>query len=613
PYYRGRVNLTSAQFTRLECKANVENEDFTQKFLNRDTVPVDLFGNTGLSGGLLPAATRTTVALHSRSIVRRFDGNVRGPQSLDLSPGQVFDEQSRSQTLYFGYTEVTNEIGLQQISGGFVSGNSFDAVPIYNVPDTGLYEIELAANVNINVRETDVGEYNEVDIKFHYRINGSPDTATVLAVDSWRRSSGLDYNRRFTIAPRTYAEQLVPGDRIYLYAEVYVHEIDGTLIGGNYNFDVVASELPGTYLRIRAVTRTTPTPCVGLLAYEGFERLAQALTDEPDAFRSNFFGRSDTRRPYPVDGPGALHMVTSGFQVRGFPLLTGPTPATGTDARKSLYANWREHYDSEAAVWGLGYGIELSETGRPVIRVEDLGYFYPREVVLDLSLDTPTRPAPSAEVTTKVLADRHYQALEFGYPTWQAEQVNGLEEANSKRQWATPLTQVKTMYSQLSKYITSGQLLEVTRRMGYVDSDTTDNRSDNNNFLICLRRKASGGYETERNQSFTLLSGVLDPSTIYNARLSPARNLRRHGAVIRAGLTGVDDGAVVRFVFGEGNNGLRSRLPGETSDVVEGAPIPVEELAPPLWRAESDSITGLPVTRAQVRQLLANPLGRIRY
>lgn len=621
PYYRGRVNLSAAKFTTLRCQANVENADFTQKFLNRATVAVDLWGNTSVGGSIGPSATPVAVMLHSRAVIKSFNGSVLvdSPTPYGTLFGTDPDEDELSQTFYFGYSSVTsNELGLGLAAGGFVSGGAFDAAPFFESPDSGEYVVEFGGAVRIQVRPTpgvplqQTGYFDKIDIKFQYRLNANPDSP-LYNLEHHNYSVGVvGYNHVFTIPPQSFTHQLQPGDKLYLYAEVYTHEI--TESGGQYNFQLDATERAGTYLRIRASTKTEPTPADGLLVYEAFDRLAQALTDEPDAFRSEFFGRTDTRRPQPTDGPGAGQLVTGGFQLRGFPLPSAPPPAAGApDPRKSLYATWRELFDSESAIFWLGYGIEPApETGKPIIRVEPAPYFYPREVVLDLTVSTPARPAPAVEVETDVEADRHFQTLEFGYAEWQPQQVNGLDEANTKRQWTTPLTQVATAYSQISKYATSGQLLELTRRQRYADSDTTDAGNDTTNFLISLLRRPDGGFETERNQLFTRLEGVLDPASIYNPRYSPGRMLRRHGAAVRAGLEPAGTRRI-RLAKGEGNNALLSQLVGEAAPVAESADILVSELAAPLWRPEADVLKELPVTRDQVQALLANPRGRVRY
>lgn len=635
PYYSGRVNLTTRQLTDIEFRANVENENFIQKFLNREAVAVDLLGNTSVGGSTVRTVSPLTVELHSRALIKRFTaavGTVAKPDPLTFT-GLLFGsdplQDELSMLFYFGYNTAENsgylnELGLQQIAGGFVSGDSYAAVPIFHVPDHGEYAIELGGVIDLEVRYTRTGSnayygyFGQVDVKFHYRINGDPTSAVVLASgqDSGFNSSPHNYARRFTIAPQKFTEQLKEGDKIYLYAEIYTHEVRIESDTRSYQFELRAAEQPGTYLRIRATTQTAPTPCTGLLIYEVLDRLATALTDEPFALRSSYFGRPDSREPQPFDGAGALLLLTGGFQLRGFPLPSAPAPLAGaTDTRKSIYATWRDLWDSLSAIYGLGYSVELNAAGKPVIRVEPLSYFYPATVVLDLTVGTADRPAPRMAITTKEVASRYFQSLEFGYDAWRAEQVNGLDEVNTKRQWTTPLTQVSTTYSQVSKYATSGQLLEVTRRQRYEESATTDNGRDNANFFVALLRRppsvVPASFETERNQLFARLEGVLDPASIYNARLTPARNLRRHGAVVRAGLEPAGN-RLVRFTFGEGNNEMVSQLVGEAAPVTEKADIRVSELAPPLWRPVVDSFKA-PISRQQLQTLLANPLGRVRY
>jgi hypothetical protein len=327
-------------------------------------------------------------------------------------------------------------------------------------------------------------------------------------------------------------------------------------------------------------------------------------------FRSDFFGRTDTRTPYPVDGPGAAVLVTGGFQVRGFPLLTDPVPSAGlTDLRKTLATTWDELFNSLAAVYGLGWGVEwaLSERGRltQVIRVEPLSYWYNKEVILDL-----TDVGAIADTLT-IEESRHYQVIELGYDKWQAGQANGLDEFNAKRQWTTPLTVTSNTYSQISTLSASGILLETTRRDRFDEKATTDTSNDATNFLVCLLRTVGGGFETERNQQAVRLEGVLSPETIYNLRLSPARLLRTHAAALRGCLPFLDK-EQVRFTQGEGNVTMVSQLLGESAPITENANLAVSELENALWTPERVEITA-PVKRQQITKLLMKPNGRVRY
>ena len=613
PYYKGRVSMITRELTDLEFRAEVENENFTQRFLNRTSTVVDLLANQSVSGSAGPTAPLTTVELHSRQVVKRYEATQTATTALQqgLMSGDE-DDQSREQILYFGFdTPKANEFGLGAVNGGFVSGNAYDAVPIYTAQENGTFVIDLSLFLQIHAEVTDGPDFEKVDAKCHFRINGDPTTATRLQPDISVGANGT-YDGTIQVSNFSVTVNLNIGDRIYLYSTYWVHEVGGLGTGIRYQAFIKATMQPGSYLRIRAQTSTPATTGVGLLVYEALDRLTQAMTDEPNSFRSTYFGRTDSRYPQPFDGPGALTMVTGGFQLRGFPLPSAPAPVPpAKDTRKSVYATWQDLFGSLSAAHWLGYGLETNERGGPVVRVEPAPYFYPDRIVLDLTVGTANWPSPTFSVSSKELPDRYYQALEFGYDAWQAEQVNGLDEANSKRKWTTPLTQVDSTYSQVGKYATSAQLLELTRRQRYVDSDSLDSRADNDNFLICLLRRPDGTFETERNQYFSKLEGVTDPNSIYNARVTPARNLRRHGAAIRAGLE-ADPSTYVRFSFGEGNNELVSRMVWETADIAEKANIRVSELAPPLWRNYSDTFTA-PMSRDQLQKLLADPLGRIRY
>jgi hypothetical protein len=245
----------------------------------------------------------------------------------------------------------------------------------------------------------------------------------------------------------------------------------------------------------------------------------------------------------------------------------------------------------------------IGQQGEPVqvIRVEPWSYWYTSEVVLDL---TPLGPLA---VTTKVSTEDYYQVVEMGYQQWQAEQVNGLEEFNSTRQWTTPLKAVKNTYSQSSKVATAGMLIEATRRQRYDATATTDDSRDATNFLISLVRDGAG-YTTERDQRLLTSTGLFSPSTAYNLAYSPGRMLRHHGGIVRAGL---QPAGTIRFTSGTGNTSMTSQLQGEPAVVAEGGDVAVTDLPAPAWQPLEYSFEA-PVSREQLRTLLARPRGRVR-
>ncbi|TPG66061.1 hypothetical protein [Hymenobacter nivis] len=604
PYYQGRVHFAAAEFTATKATVNLEQGGWLQQFLARSSVQVDLLSGTTVGGAQGPAPTPLSVLMHSRAVRQGYAASQKAPVTTTALMSGDEDDPSREQLLYFGFdTAETNELGLGAVAGGWVVGDAAGAVAILVAPGDGEYVIELALYADIKAENTAGPLFEKVDGRVHFRINGDPDTAIRLQPDISARVNG-SYAGVIEVPPRTMTLTLKKDDRVYLYADYYVHEVGGGAVGFRYRATLSATMKPGSYLRITAVTTTPATTAPGLLLHEAFARLTQALTEEPDSFRSDFLGRTDSLPAYPADGPGALTFLTGGFQLRGYPL---PDPRVivqaAVDTRKSLTTTWDELYGSAAATWGLGCMVDR-EGPREVVRVEDAAYFYPADVVLDLTSAGPLK------VKTSVDAAAHYQVVELGYDAWQAEQTNGLDEFNAPRQWTTPLTQAEATYSQKSKISASGVLLEATRRQRYLDSATTDSSRDDQRFFVCLLR-TSTGYETERNQLATRLEGVISPATVYNLPLSPGRLLRRHAPLFGAGLL-PRAGAAVRFTGGGGNSAVVSQLVGEAAPVVENADVPVADLPPPWWRPERVAFTA-PVSRTQLGALLARPIGRVRY
>ncbi|GAA3940342.1 hypothetical protein [Hymenobacter algoricola] len=598
PYYTGRLAFRAKQRTALEFRCNVENAGFTQQFLNQTDKQVDLFKAESLSGTVLPTLAPVFAELHSKAIIKRYAGQVE--DTALVSPANyVTDGESRFQNLYFGVgTPTDDEFGIGVLPFGPVvrtSGVDHSEVPIFVTKEAGpfSFDFNLLSRLLIKqgVRQFPIlrSLFHRVDVTYFLRINLDAPVVLATVGDDVDES---DYSRDVLLRYQGTLP-LEIGDEVYVYGLLNVHDIEYDRAGPGYSFEVSLSMQPGSAFRIEAQTTTEPSPCAGLLAYEALERICQAATDQPQAFRSDFFGRTDTASAYAQDGEGSLTFVTGGFQLRGFPL-----------DKKPLTASWKTLFESSLAqVYWLGMGIEKRADGQEVVRVEPAPYFYSDEVVVDFTEPTETK--------ANGLEDYHFNTLELGYQKWQTEQVNGLDEFNARREWALPITQAKNSYSVLCSAVTAGFYLENTRRKRFDASSSTDTASDNDSFLICLLRQAGGGFESERNQRFAQLSGILSPETVYNARLSPARLLRRHAPAFGAGLRH-ELLRLVRFTFGEGNNEFVSRLATEAQSVVEKGDVRVADLPAPIWLPESYEIK--PAMRAeQVAALLANPRGRVRF
>lgn len=615
--YRGRLDFTTYASAETGVTARFKETGFTTALLTRDDAAVDLFGRESLSGTATPRYEPATAQLHSQQTLQRFEMARTTP---DDTPGEgLVTPDNESQLVFFGMEEPTrNEFDIAPFANGPVPGNvnSPANVPFYTAKARGPHTFTFRLDTYPRITQTSGAFFEEIDIKYEFETTRRGSFTNTRLLTFRRQSpnlnngnllppkpafppSGDDYRYRLDTGPRVFVVDMEPGDQAYLYGEIFVHEFSGS----QYVTTVSAAMGVGSYLRVSAPTTTDPTSCVGLLVHEAFERCAEAATDQSPAFYSEFYGRTDTRRPYARDGAGALRMVTSGFQLRGFPLPSAPAPPAGeTDARKSLNVAFNDLYDGLDAIDCLGQGVEERD-GRPVVRVEPRGYFYQEAEVLRLG-------AVSA-LTKRVYPELLHNAAEFGYSHWQSGAPNGLDEFNGRRTYSLPLTQVKRTYAAVSTLNAAGYRIEEARRDRFADGATKEGKADAEPFLICLRR-AGTGFVSERLESFTsATAGILSPATAYNLRLSPGRMLRAHGPWLRAGLAAQPTG---RLLPGraEGNAHLVSQRLDEAAPLDEFAAVPVAELASPLVLAETYEFT-VRLRRGQMATLQRNPYGRISF
>ncbi|MBX0293131.1 hypothetical protein K3G63_21985 [Hymenobacter sp. HSC-4F20] len=623
-YRHYRIDMTAAEETANEFRCGLDNAGLMQKFLNRDDTKVDLFGRETVSNYSSSPVTPLPVEMHSRAIYQRYESFIKDVDVV-AAPNFVTDGESRFQTLYFGFGEPTiNDFKLESVYGGFFtvpSGVNNPEQPIYVTKEAGEFNIELSILCQLSISRggNGFGDFDKVEGQIYFRINDE----APQRIYNFQDQNASQYQRLLSTSHRLI-RTLAIGDRIYLYGRIHVFDIHEGVFG--YRFQLDARFLPGSFLKISAHSTTPPSMANGLLIYEALEKLARDITDEHDCFRSNFFGRTDSADPYPVDGPGSLLFVTGGFQLRGFPL-----------EKKSLFANWKELIDSLCAIYNLGVGVERKPDGQEVIVVEDVTYFYSDEIVLDLtdpqeqysSLRLPGKGDENSQEAKKVtIAAEHYNAVDIGYQKWRPNQVNGLDEFNTRHEYSLPLTQVKNKYTQLSSYITAGHYIETVRRDRYDITATTDTGSDDEGFLICVLRNptAPSLFITERNQlALGPIEEIFSPDTVYNLRLSPKRMLLHHALNIAAGLIRRDDKRI-KFIFGEGNTLLKSCLMGEDIPVKENvdlrvAPTVVSNdqyaylnlgIPEPLW-LPLQYIFDHPLRHHQMQRILENPRGRVRF
>ena len=362
-------------------------------------------------------------------------------------------------------------------------------------------------------------------------------------------------------------ENLNPGDEVYIWLEYGIDFIGGGADGRNIGYRLSEN----FNFQIQANTIFPATQAKSFMVYEYLEHIFQFLTDQVDCFRSDFFGRTDSSLVYPEDGLGSLLALTNGRAIRQL-------------ENQNLFTTWEDAFQSLNSLFCLGWDFETLENGTQVIRVEPKEYFYRKnEIAFNFSQISDLRKFADIKLL--------YSNVEYGYPEIEnINQTNGVDEFNSRRKVASPLTNITTTLDIRSVYRASGYEIESQRRL--IDS-TNESKLDEEIFFLTMKRDGID-LVLEQGRDFEFVNNVIDPDSAYNVRISPARNLKNWGQILASNVIRNEDKSF-KFSFGDYNFEMESKLASEFESVLENGDLDlsnVEALYYPekyFWKSEFSS------------------------
>ncbi len=594
--HEGRVSLATYSVTKTGVECNIEELGFVQAFKNNDEVPVNLISREALDGRLLPDFMPRVreVTMHSKMIVKRYVATVAEPYTIGVWYTSPHTEDEICAFPSMDFIETEELKGAHNYTGEF-RPNSSDIYELINIEEDGTYDLKLDLYYRVLVWSLNIINDNNTKVSLWYQINDGPEVEVARPIQKWElRYPSFDYPeavRPLQTTDRVYTNQtaklrsvvnvrnleLLRGDRIKVFIRINKEKLEQV-------FWLVM--LQGSRIEISGKTRADATPCKGVLIYDALERICQHLTGDHSPFYSEFFGRVD--RGYATNGPGSNLFLTSGFLLRGFDIED-----------KGLTVNWKQALDNLTALYGVAPTFEYIN-GQQKVRVEHRRHRYQQKVLMELG--------DVANLRKKVHLDAYFNEIVVGCTKWENEEVNVLDEFNATRNYTLPITQHKQKLDLTLTYITAGYDLEITRRLR--SESTTDYKRDNDIYLVQLIDEM-GELVPERDHRFTTFSGVIDPSTSYNVALSPARMLRSHGAVIRAGLEKYRDKRI-KFAFGEANYKMMCKGDYEPALVDEGADIRNSSLEAPYFLPEVYEFDA-PLSREQIVKLMSDVNGVIGF
>lgn len=465
------------------------------------------------------------------------------------------------------------------------------------------------------------------EISFRFRLKGSIDVVETdktwglsIRVDrlpaggdvgtpgDWvREYQSLDIAGGFHVQTGSWDEEhtipmtIEEGDLIYLYYEfVTVDHID----------DVIFRQEPESYVTMEAKSLCEETESDVFLIYEAISRVMESITNKCMTLDSDFFGRTDSEpNVYPVDGCGALECITSGLYLRN-----AETP--------NFFLSMKDLLTGLQNIHNIGFG--LINDGSEVMKVEEVGYFYQDTEILDAT--------DAAKLKMKVVPEEIPGTILGGYDKWEVENVNGLDEFNSKREFRLTVKNAKQTFDYRCKFVAGGYAIELTRLQSFAETGAADTKYDNETFIICLERSSyyynyvypyvDGELIVEQG-GITDAANLFDADSVINFRISPERNMMRLAKLFMGVYRDhLDAGSRIELQSGDGNLLAEGWLSlddctPEGEVINESTPIEasifarVEDVTP-ILRPESITFE-YPMSLSDYKAIKANPYGYILH
>jgi hypothetical protein len=223
------------------------------------------------------------------------------------------------------------------------------------------------------------------------------------------------------------------------------------------------------------------------------------------------------------------------------------------------------------------------------------------------------------------LENKYASVIRSGYEKWEVQNINGLEEFNSTREYRTGLTAVNNTVDLLSKFVAGSIPLEITRQQSFADTGAADTKFDNDTFIIVLDR-INYGFQVEQG-NIDNPANIFSPGTVINWRIRPYYNLMRWFKSLANSYPNIDD-TINKLYFSSGTGNyvaegeliqglydvdckLENGVKAENRNLSKLDFIDTAE-ATPLWKPETASFT-YPLSVKDYQLLKANPYGYISF
>ncbi len=518
-FYKG--NLDYGRYEEVKGDYCIVNIGIAQlgvemTFKNRREVKIDLDSPMSLDGVALPEYNNLgrMITVPSKSIKLINKASVDGlGNKIDIAGNKKykmpFGSMALTQISDFSSEELFKIIGEKYEDAIFVNNMKNIVNPIFKISSNYSFILH-GPNGQVDI----LVEYDVFDKNNNFIKNIHSTLHRINIVNTYGATNEVSFEKEVDIPFESKLAVTITGK-----AAGSVHEC--TVMA----YSEIVIQLEG---------KSKPTSVKNYMLHESLSRIVEAATDGQLTVKSDYYGRTDSDvNPTQIDGNGSLRSTTNGLLLRNTILTDKNRPV--------MSISWKDLIEGLNAIDAIGYGIEGN-----TLRIELWKYFYNDEVIM--------RCVDIDKVKRSLDLSRCYQLLNIGYEKWESEENNGIDGFHGKRQYRTRLKNSQEKFEKFSKLVADGYAIEATRRRGMDEKATSDWRYDKEIFIFDLVRSESKiAVNTGSGDSTTLI----DPDTIFNVALSPARIAARWMSWILQGVNNAENSELV-FASAEGYTGAKT-------------------------------------------------------
>jgi len=392
-------------------------------------------------------------------------------------------------------------------------------------------------------------------------------TQTNVEILEWEPSSNISsssaiWNRTFTLNDTYY---LLPNQGLFIWgfqAASGISDMKSSYMEVN----------PNSTLLIDFAEKYQPTYCKVLRVPEIGNRIIESITGIPDAFYSEYFGRTDLG--YAVNGAGAGVTVTNGKLIRGFPVGYKVEDSDDKNIYSQLTFSFNQLFSELDKVLCLGMTIKMINGILKVV-VEPRSEFFKVNVLFHIG--TIEAKSFSREIKKELF----FNEVKVGSETGEYLEIGSLKEFNIKAAFSSCLKTMKGVYEIVTSWRLDGFGIEYARRLVYSESNTTDSKYDDYNWLFDTVLDGDGNLIQRTDEGFIDVVGIDLITTPINLDFTPKRSLLRHGWWINSGLSKYPD-KYLKYNKSKITNPLSTQKTGEAELIIERDDVLNSNLGNPL-------------------------------